>query len=792
MEVAAVLGIEETNPPKIDTITAVAMKKRITVESLLVYGASPGQRNGDKCLRVPVYNEKGETHSHFDLGLRGKLLKGMFKAGKGSSGLFFPKRLPATGETWIVCEGCKDACAYHALGFLACGLPTDQMAAKYARLFRGVDVIVMPDRSKAAESKAQLTAGRLVGVAKSVRVGVLPLPIDGSEGDDCRDVLRKPDGEKLLRQAIEDATKPAATGTSDSKPTVWVTLDEAQVAAEVLRHLGGSGLYQRSGCLVHVSREPSPPNARVVVPGSLPRIRHLPASLLRETITAAVDLVTRGDGEDKPTRPHKWLVDALHQRGQYPSETIPPLVGIVRCPTIRPDGTVLQEPGYDARSGLLYDPDGEYPTVPDAPTLEQASQAAAELLEVIQDFPFMAEEHRSVWLALLLTLVGRSAIPGPCPLFAVDANTRGSGKSLMCDAAGVIAFGDQLPRKTWSRDDDETRKTITSIALEAVPAVLLDNVSSTLGSASLDAVLTGTSWTDRILGKSQTTGTLPLTAVWIATGNNLVLGADTARRSLYCRLETLEEHPEDREDFRHRDLLRWVRENRHRLAVHAVTVLRAYLAAGTPKQSLKSWGSFQAWSDLIRGAIVWIGRPDPAHTKMIVRDADRTTELLGMLLEGVTEADTGNGVTAGELAKLVQHPLRVDDHDPYPALRAAVTELCGSKVDARQLGYKLRSYADRVCGGRRLVRREVHTGIKRWSVEPVDGGDVGHGGDPTLPSRARARARAHARDRDARETSPPSPPSPPHCNHTDSETWERRGGKAFCPGCGKFMGRVTT
>ena len=73
-------------------------------------------------------------------------------------------------------------------------------------------------------------------------------------------------------------------------------------------------------------------------------------------------------------------------------------------------------------------------------------RAAAELLEVVKDFPFY-DADRSAWLALVLSLIGRSAIAGCVPLFGITANCRGSGKSLLADAASLIAYGRHAPEK---------------------------------------------------------------------------------------------------------------------------------------------------------------------------------------------------------------------------------------------------------------------------------------------------------------------------------------------------------
>jgi hypothetical protein len=220
-EVGRLLGVGTNNHPSkmLDIVAQVAALKRVSVAALQAYGATAADRDSVPVVRIPVYNELGQSHSYFDLGVgNDKLKKGLFRKGQGSSGLFFPGRMPETGEAWIMCEGPKDACAYHQLGFLACGLPTDRMASKYARLFAGCHVIIIPDRNLSAEAKAKKTAGTVFGVAASVRIGTLPLDIGGTNGDDARDVLRLNGGETLLRQAVADA-KEWRPGGDDALPT---------------------------------------------------------------------------------------------------------------------------------------------------------------------------------------------------------------------------------------------------------------------------------------------------------------------------------------------------------------------------------------------------------------------------------------------------------------------------------------------------------------------------------------------------------------------------------------------
>ena len=149
----------------------------------------------------------------------------------------------------------------------------------------------------------------------------------------------------------------------------------------------------------------------------------------------------------------------------------------------------------------------------------------------------------------LLTPLARFAIPGPCPLFLIDANAPGTGKSKLTDIVAILSTGRAMPRTTYPDNDEEMRKRISSIAIAGDRLMLLDNIASSFGGSSLDAALTGTTWRDRILGRSEMTAELPLFTIWFATGNNVALKGDAIRRVVSCRLETREERPEERRDF---------------------------------------------------------------------------------------------------------------------------------------------------------------------------------------------------------------------------------------------------
>lgn len=201
-----------------DIVGDVATLKRMPLASFKAFGAVAAVRGRATVARVPMFNEKRSQCSEFDLGIGNRgLAKGLSAKGK-PNGLFIA-RWPERGDTVLITEGVKDAAALHSLGFNVIGLPTCEMAAKFAQIFAGIHVVVVPDRDKGGEHGASVTGSRLHGIAASVRIATLLAEFKQSHGDGVREVLAAKDGEALLRQAIEDAkTWIPATPEAATKP----------------------------------------------------------------------------------------------------------------------------------------------------------------------------------------------------------------------------------------------------------------------------------------------------------------------------------------------------------------------------------------------------------------------------------------------------------------------------------------------------------------------------------------------------------------------------------------------
>jgi hypothetical protein len=327
-------------------------------------------------------------------------------------------------------------------------------------------------------------------------------------------------------------------------------------------------------------------------------------------------------------------------------------------------------------------------------------------------------------------------------LFLVDANVRGVGKGLLLNCITAILTGKPFAIATYTDDEAELRKLITSLALSGERLCLFDNLSGKFGNAVLDAALTTPAWKDRLLGFNRVVE-VPLYGTWYATGNNVSIATDTARRTCPVRLESPEERPEERRDFRHPNLLSWIGEQRQRLLADALTILRAYFVAGCPDQSLPAWGSFEDWSKVVRATVVWVGMPDPGETRLLLQDqADVNDESLAVLLACWERMDPERrGLTTADVIDLLYKQPPPSPPNLHADAKAALETLTG-KPDSRQLGNRLRSCRRRILQGRFID----HVGKKHqavlWTVFPADSFRASPKNTPQTPNTPRSEDRA--------------------------------------------------
>jgi putative DNA primase/helicase len=204
----------------------------------------------------------------------------------------------------------------------------------------------------------------------------------------------------------------------------------------------------------------------------------------------------------------------------------------------------------------------------------------------------------------------------------------------------------------------------------------------------------------RILGESRAV-TAQCPAVTAATGNNLKVVGDLTRRSLIARLDPKTDRPELRQFDCHP--LTDARDNRGELVAAALTVLRAYCVAGMPEQPAKLQ-NFEDWSDLVRGALMWIGVGDPAATQERLRENDPKLAKLVRVATVWRTAFGADRTTVAEAVAKAEEKARVGtyedskfeltDPDLLDAFMAVARR--GTAINPLALGNYLGSEAERV------------------------------------------------------------------------------------------------
>jgi len=181
-----------------------------------------------------------------------------------------------------------------------------------------------------------------------------------------------------------------------------------------------------------------------------------------------------------------------------------PIIGLIMCPTMRPDGSLLLTKGYDAATGFyaFWDDGLVLPPIPEQPTKDDAHAALQLLLELIAGFPFVNEVDKAVAIAAIMTPVLRVAFDF-APMYLLRAHQSGTGKSFLQDVISAIVNGRRCPVIDVSDDKTEMQKQLGSLLLEGTTIIALDNLDHDLKSSLLCQIISQPAVQIRILGKSK-------------------------------------------------------------------------------------------------------------------------------------------------------------------------------------------------------------------------------------------------------------------------------------------------
>jgi hypothetical protein len=505
----------------------------------------------------------------------------------------------------------------------------------------------------------------------------------------------------------------------DGRPTIKIyagflheTVDKAEDALMQAK----LGYYQRGSMVVRPAMVPVNVSGGRIV--DVPRLVDVKAHHMAEAMTRAASwerFDKRAEEWQRTDCPHKIAETFLAREGQW---RLPVLTGMIISPTLRPDGTILDLPGYDTETGLLFDPKGcRFPVIPRDPDRAMALRALGFLKNLISTFPFVSEADRAVALSAILTALIRRSLP-TAPLHGFNAPTAGTGKSMLVDLAASIATSRPAPVVAQGKSEEEMEKRLGASLIAGDTIIAIDNCEEPLGGELLCQTMTQTSLKVRILGKS-INAEVPSNSAVFATGNNLKFEGDMTRRAIRATLDAGVERPELRA-FK-RKPLDMVKEARGDYVAAGLTVLRAFFVAGRPQQRTPL-GSFEDWSSWVRDALIWLGEADPCQTMEDMRGADPKLEALTTVLE---QWHAGIGESPISVRELID---RATEQRPqlygraefiHPELREALLVVAGEggAINSRRLGKWIGGNQNRIVSGRKIIGATVSAGNARWRIQ---------------------------------------------------------------------------
>jgi hypothetical protein len=498
--------------------------------------------------------------------------------------------------------------------------------------------------------------------------------------------------------------------------------------------------YVRNGRLVTISEVSG--DVLADQPHAVPlRVAEITADGLRRLLARHTDthkIVRKKDrktGEEQigtvPVSPAVSTAKAVLSETHWPK--VRPLLNVVHAPVFRPDGTILQDPGYDEATRLYYAPIRNVPRVPDVPDVVDVDKARRFLLNyVLGDMPWADGASCANFVGLLMTPMLRPFIKGLSPLGAIDARAPGSGKTLLTDIVGHL-YG--ATSRSWVSDDGELRKAITAtLQGTSEPVVVLDNVGERdqVDQPTLAKLLTGATWNDRELGSSRQVDALN-DRLWLVTGNNISFGGDIPSRTVLVSLDPKVPDPDKRSGFRIPDLNTWLEDeaNQVELLYHLLVLARAWVVAGAPTAD-RTMRNFRRWARAMAGFTQYHEIPGFMTNTDALAGHDEEGAIWSAFLAAWHDEFNDTPKRASELLKTSElQPTSSGFHDPWDG--AFLTRADGGRLTSKGLGAMLKSKMGRFFG--EYVIRGIYDKKKkvwRFHVDrverreaAVDGGEGG-------------------------------------------------------------------
>lgn len=414
----------------------------------------------------------------------------------------------------------------------------------------------------------------------------------------------------------------------------------------------------------------------------------------------------------------------------------PQLNGVISCPSLRPDGSLLITPGYDEETGWFLSGDVSLTHVDwwQKPSKEIALKALRHIRKLFREFPFHDPESglnnftaekaadgvvdqmtisESVGISTLLTSVARAAFD-VVPMSVTSAPDFGVGKTYLAELIVYIVTGKWPSVFFWSTSKEENDKLLASILTAGYSACILDNINGVFENRLLTQMITSKRPQPRLLGKNEVIEREQWMTI-LANGVNIAPSEDLDRRYLLSIQNPQMENPKHRV-FKSNPR-QMITLDRQSYISCALAMLRGYIVAGMPNPPSPLAG-FERWSKLICGTMTWLDCPNPLESQKRGQKIDPKRGRYSALMAAI-EATFGlsSKQTAGKLLAQALVPQGSGKSQLYEAL-SLYEETKGQLPSGRGLASQLDEVIDKIVDGKCLRRnRNSHSKQFEYWVE---------------------------------------------------------------------------
>jgi hypothetical protein len=143
-------------------------------------------------------------------------------------------------------------------------------------------------------------------------------------------------------------------------------------------------------------------------------------ALLASLLAEHVEVVGLAKDDEEEVSPPASVLSAVLARQSWPG--LPVLRRIISTPVLRPDGTLLQCPGYDRATGFYLAANTLLDPIPDRPSAAAVAASREFLLErFLRDFPWRSPADCANYLALLVSPIIRPYTRSLSPFGVIEA-----------------------------------------------------------------------------------------------------------------------------------------------------------------------------------------------------------------------------------------------------------------------------------------------------------------------------------------------------------------------------------